>query len=86
MSVSYQGLWNILEKSNLRKKDLCEIAGISHASVAKLAKNDNVTTDILEKVCISLNCNIGQIMEITGLNAPHAQQRFVAYVNKVNAI
>ena len=85
MSVSYQGLWNILEQSNLRKKDLCEIAGISHASVAKLAKNDNVTTDILEKVCVSLNCSIGQIMEITGADTNKAQQRFIAYVDRVNA-
>lgn len=54
----------------MRKKDLCLVAGISHASVAKLGKNENVTTEILLKICTALNCDIGDIMEISkiGLN------------------
>lgn len=48
----------------MKKKDLCEAAGISHASVAKLGKNENVTTDVLVKICTALKCDISDIMEI----------------------
>ena len=50
---------------DMRKKDLCAAAGISHASMAKLGKNENVTTDVLVKICTALQCDIGDIMEIT---------------------
>ena len=50
--------------SCMKKKDLCEAAGISHASVAKLGKNENVTTDVLVKICTALKCDISDIMEI----------------------
>lgn len=70
MSISYRKLWNLLRDRRMRKKDLCLVAGISHASVAKLGKNENVTTEILLKICTALNCDIGDIMEISkiGLN------------------
>ncbi|WP_419010928.1 helix-turn-helix domain-containing protein [Dysosmobacter sp.] len=54
-----------LDISNMRKIDLCVAAGISHASMAKLGKNENVTTDVLVKICTALQCDIGDIMEIT---------------------
>ena len=50
---------------DMRKKDLGAAAGISHASMAKLGKNENVTTDVLVKICTALQCDIGDIMEIT---------------------
>ena len=64
MSVSYKKLWKLLIDRDMRKKDLCAVAGISHASVAKLGKNENVTTDVLVKICVALKCDIGDIMEI----------------------
>lgn len=48
----------------MKKKDLKIVSGISAASIAKLGKNGNVTTDVLLKICNALNCNIGDIMEI----------------------
>ena len=69
MSVSYEKLWNVLNDRNIKKKELCISAGISHASMAKLGKNENVTTDVLAKVCDALNCDIGDIMEITGISS-----------------
>lgn len=48
----------------MKKKDLCAAAGISHTSMAKLGKNENVTTDVLLKICHALNCDIGDIMEV----------------------
>ena len=62
--ISYKKLWNLLHVRKMRKKDLCLAAGISHASVAKLGKNENVTTEVLLKICTALNCDIGDIMEI----------------------
>lgn len=64
MSVSYKKLWKLLIDREMKKKDLCDIAGVSHASVAKLGKNENVTTDVLLKICSALHCDIGDIMEI----------------------
>ncbi len=44
------------------------MAGISAASVKKLGKNENVNTEIIEKICIALRCDVGDIMEMTGEN------------------
>lgn len=66
MAVSYKKLWKILIDRDMKKKDLCAAARISHASMAKLGRNDNVTTDVLVKICSALSCDIGDIMEITG--------------------
>ena len=46
------------------KKDLQQKAGISSASITKLGKNENVNTDILEKICKALDCDICDIMEM----------------------
>lgn len=65
VAVSYKKLWKLLIDRDMRKKDLCAAAGISHASIAKLGKNENITTDVLVKICTALQCDIGDIMEIT---------------------
>ena len=65
MAVSYKKLWKILIDKDMKKKDLCAAAGISHASMAKLGKNENVTTEFLVKICTALQCDIGDIMELT---------------------
>ena len=65
MAVSYKKLWKLLIDRDMEKKDLCAAAGISHASMAKLGKNENVTTDVLVKICTALQCDIGDIMELT---------------------
>ena len=65
MAVSYKKLWKLLIDKDMKKKDLCVAAGISHASMAKLGKNENVTTDVLVKICTALQCDIGDIMELT---------------------
>lgn len=70
MSVSYKKLWKLLIDRDMKKKDLCDLAGISHASVAKLGKNENVTTDVLIKICSALHCDIGDIMEIVEDSKP----------------
>ena len=64
IAVSYKKLWKLLIDRDMKKKDLCQAAGISHASIAKLGKNENVTTDILLKICKALSCDISEIMEV----------------------
>ena len=65
MAISYKKLWKMLIDKDMKKKDLCAAAGISHASMAKLGKNENVTTDVLVKICKAHNFHIEDIMEIT---------------------
>ncbi|MDR0919525.1 MAG: helix-turn-helix transcriptional regulator [Oscillospiraceae bacterium] len=64
MVVSYKKLWKLLIDRDMKKRDLCESAGISSASVAKLSKGVNVQTDVLVKICSALNCGVEDIMEI----------------------
>lgn len=64
MAVSYKKLWKLLIDRDMKKKDLCAAAGVSHASIAKLGKNENVTVDVLVKICSALGCGIDDIMEL----------------------
>lgn len=54
----------VAKKRNLKKKDLQSIANISSTSVTKLAKDETVRTDTLDKICLALQCDISDIMEI----------------------
>lgn len=63
MSVSYKKLWKLLIDKDMKKKDLCEKAGISPASVTKMGRNGHVTTEILVKICAALDCRIEDIVE-----------------------
>lgn len=64
MMISYNKLWKLLIDKNMNKKELREKSGISTTSMAKLGKGENVTTDVLLKVCKALDCDISDIMEI----------------------
>ncbi len=65
MAISYNKLWKLLIDKNMKKKELSEAAGISSSLIAKLGKNENVTVDVLVKICSALNCDISDIMELT---------------------
>lgn len=64
MAVSYKKLWKLLIDRDMKKKDLREVTGLSSASMAKLAHNDNVNTEILVRICTALKCDISDIMEV----------------------
>ena len=64
MEVSYKKLWKILIDKDMKKKDLQAAAGISWASVTKLSKGETVSMEVLMKVCKTLNCDSGDIMEL----------------------
>lgn len=63
MHISYKKLWKLLIDKDMNKMQLKEKAGISAASVAKLGKDANVTTDVLIKVCEALDVKVEDIME-----------------------
>lgn len=64
MAISYNKLWKLLIDKGMKKKDLRVASGISTNALAKLGKNERVTTDVIDKICCTLNCDVGEIMEI----------------------
>ncbi len=64
MDLSYKRLWKLLIDRDMKKQDLCEKAGVSTSSLAKLGRGENVNTAILVKICRALDCGIDDIMEI----------------------
>lgn len=63
MAVDYTKLWKLLIDKKLNKSQLKELAHISTNAVAKLGRNENVSLDTLEKVCVALECRIGDILD-----------------------
>ena len=63
MKISYNKLWKMLIDKNMNKHDLKELAGVSSASIAKLGKGDNITTDVLLRICEAMECHLDDIME-----------------------
>ena len=64
MAVSYKKLFKLLIDRDLRRKDLREMTGISYSTLGKLANGDNVNMEVIEKLCMALNCGIEEIVEI----------------------
>ena len=62
MAISYDRLWKLLIDKKINKTQLKELAGISTNAVAKLGKNESVSLETLEKICVILNCDIGDIV------------------------
>lgn len=64
MAVSYKKLWKLLIDKDMRKEDLRLAAGLTSTAIAKLGRNEDVSTKILIKICKTLDCDISDIMEI----------------------
>lgn len=64
MYISYKKLWKLLIDKNMNKQQLREASGISSASIAKLGKGENITTEVLLRICSALHCDIADIMEV----------------------
>ncbi len=62
MKISYNGLWKKLIDHNMQKKDLIEALSLSSTTVAKMGKGEKVSLDVLEKICLYFDCNIGDII------------------------
>lgn len=68
MAFTYKKLFKLLIDRDMKKKDLCKVASISTTSVTKLANDQNVNTEILEKICDALECDISDIVEVIPKN------------------
>lgn len=64
MGVSYKKLFKLMIDRNMKKKDLQQMAGLSPASVTKLAKDEYVSMEVIVKVCTAMKAEIGDIMEV----------------------
>ena len=63
MAISYNKLWKLLIDKNMKKKDLQSLSGVSPATITKLGRNENVNTEILQKICTALECDICDVLE-----------------------
>ena len=63
MAVSYKKLWHILLDRDMKKRDLQEAAGLTKYAINKLSRDENVSTEVLGKICSALNCTTDDIME-----------------------
>lgn len=68
MAISYNKLWKQLIDKNMTKTDLRLKADIGTATLAKLGKNEQVSMDVLLRICNVLNCNISDIMDVLPIN------------------
>ena len=64
MKASYKRLWKLLIDRDMKKKDLQLATGLSSTTIAKLSNHENVSMDVLIKVCTSLNVDFSDIMEL----------------------
>ena len=65
MGISYKPLWKLLIDKDIKKSDMRIQAGISTRALAKLGRNEDVSTDVLRKICACLHCEISDIIEMT---------------------
>ncbi len=64
MKTDYRKLWKLLIDRKMTKSELRKLSGISSVTLAKLGKDENVTTDVLLKICNVLNCSIADIVDV----------------------
>lgn len=63
MAVSYKKLWHLLLDKKMSKSALEKKAGISHYAMTKMGKDDDVTTEVLSRICDALECRIDDIVD-----------------------
>lgn len=64
MKVSYNKLWKLLIDKGMKKTDLIEAVKTSPNTIAKMGKNENISMDVITRICEYLNCDVGDIMEM----------------------
>jgi len=64
MHITYKKLWKLLIDRDMKRQDLQKLAGVSASSIAKLGKCENVTTEVLIRICQALECDLNDIMEL----------------------
>ncbi|HBH0878308.1 TPA: helix-turn-helix domain-containing protein [Clostridioides difficile] len=62
--ISYNPLWVTLISKHMKKTDLINLIGLSSATISKMSKDEYVALNIIEKICLALDCNIEDVVEI----------------------
>ena len=65
MAISYNKLWKLLADKKMSKADLRKAAGIAPNTMTRLRRDEEVTLSVLNRICIVLDVNIGDVMEFT---------------------
>ena len=68
---SYNRLWKLLIDRNIQKQELQKMSDVSAASIAKMRRCENVTTDVILRICEALDCKVEDIMERVQKNEGH---------------
>ena len=63
MDVNYRKLWDLLIDKNMLKKDLKKKANLSTNALAKLGKNEHISTEVLIRICKALKCEIQDVLD-----------------------
>ena len=82
MYIDYSNLWKLLAERGLSKSDLIQLTGLSSRIIAKLAKNETVTTDTIARICTALSCDVGDIMQCSNESSLSVYNAF-RFVGKV---
>lgn len=64
MAVQYNRLWKLLIDKKMKKSALTELADVSSSTIAKLNRDEYVALSVLERICLTLDCDIGDVVEI----------------------
>ena len=64
MDVSYNKFFKMLIDRKMKKKDICEQAGIATSTMAKMAKDENVSLDVLARIFRALDCTMDDILDV----------------------
>ena len=64
MAISYKPLWHLLLEKEMKKMEFRDLVGISNGTLARLGKNDPVSLDVIEKICLTMNCKIEDVVQI----------------------
>lgn len=63
MKASYKKLWKILVDKDMSKASLQKMANLSAGTMTKMRRGEDISMEALRKVCIALDCNIGDVVE-----------------------
>ncbi len=76
MAISYNRLFKMLIDRKMKKKDLCELAGISSSTMSKMGRDELISMEIIAKICLKLNCTVDDILEILPDEAESDERNF----------
>lgn len=69
MNVSYKKLWKLLIDKDMNKTDLRKMTGISSFTIARMTRGEDVSTSILKRICLALDCNLADVAEFNKTEA-----------------